>query len=422
MIEAKCEQCGATFHIDNLYAGRKGQCQKCGGRVCIPTESTSLKLPQQSITTIDTNERRDDEDPLRETQITTTNSIDGWIITEYRGMVTSNVVAGTGVFSDIAASFSDFFGGRSNSYQRQLSSIQKDALESLRHSATQRGANWIIGVKLDFDEVSGQGKQMFMLSASGTAVHAVRDSSRTVRLEATSIVPGTAVREQLVVESLKDNIRKIESGAISISEPFMERLCERGIPESVPLCLQIINSSSFPMDVDSKRIQYLAKQALRIAPRQTVRDAIHGLLLQNPSDSLVNLYGSIGLLDLRWALEQIHSHVASHRRVGLHILSSCVARTYSPVDIPVLRALIRVIRESVPESCTQIEAKGLLTGKTIKKWRCERGHDNPIEQMRCIDCDIDRHGCPKEYSVQKALLVIEKTLEMLNATASTGEP
>ena len=46
--------------------------------------------------------------------ITTTNNIDGAEITSYIRLVSTNVVIGTNFFSDFAASFTDFFGGRSN--------------------------------------------------------------------------------------------------------------------------------------------------------------------------------------------------------------------------------------------------------------------------------------------------------------------
>jgi hypothetical protein len=38
-------------------------------------------------------------------------------------------------------------------------------------------ANAIIGLKVDFDEISGKGKSMFMMSALGTAVYVKYDSN-----------------------------------------------------------------------------------------------------------------------------------------------------------------------------------------------------------------------------------------------------
>ena len=46
--------------------------------------------------------------------ITTTENIAHFQISEYMGTVCSHIVMGTNVFSDIAASFTDFFGGHSS--------------------------------------------------------------------------------------------------------------------------------------------------------------------------------------------------------------------------------------------------------------------------------------------------------------------
>ena len=57
--------------------------------------------------------------------VSTTSNLDGWEIDKYLGLVLAHVVNGTNVFSDVFASFSDVFGGRSTSYQNQLTSLDE---------------------------------------------------------------------------------------------------------------------------------------------------------------------------------------------------------------------------------------------------------------------------------------------------------
>lgn len=102
--------------------------------------------------------------------ITTTNNIENRVVKEYINVVCSNIVIGANIFSDIAASFTDFFGGRSESYQSKLKLIYDEVTRDLIDKASSLGANAILGFHVDFDEVSGGGKSMFMVSASGTAV------------------------------------------------------------------------------------------------------------------------------------------------------------------------------------------------------------------------------------------------------------
>ena len=43
------------------------------------------------------------------------------------------------------------------------------AFEDLKRQTAQKGGNAIVGIKMDFDELSGKGKAMFMVLISGTA-------------------------------------------------------------------------------------------------------------------------------------------------------------------------------------------------------------------------------------------------------------
>ena len=51
---------------------------------------------------------------------TTTTSVEGKRIAEYRGIVFGEVISGVNFVRDLAASFSNFFGGRSSSYEQEL--------------------------------------------------------------------------------------------------------------------------------------------------------------------------------------------------------------------------------------------------------------------------------------------------------------
>ncbi len=102
--------------------------------------------------------------------ITTTNNIEGAEITQYIRLVSTNVVIGTNFFSDFAASFTDFFGGRSTTYQHKLDDVYQNAMYEIEQKAASIGADAVVGLKMDFNEISGKGKTMFMVSAVGTAV------------------------------------------------------------------------------------------------------------------------------------------------------------------------------------------------------------------------------------------------------------
>lgn len=100
--------------------------------------------------------------------ITTTNSIEGFTIDRYLGLVTGEVIAGVNLIKDIGAGLRNLFGGRSQGYEEELLTARESAQRELVERAQRLGADAVVGVDLDY-EVLGQG-DMFMVSMTGTAV------------------------------------------------------------------------------------------------------------------------------------------------------------------------------------------------------------------------------------------------------------
>ena len=100
---------------------------------------------------------------------TTTPSVEGKRIIEYKGIVFGEVISGVNFIKDIAASFTNFFGGRSESYEKELIQAREDAIKEMESRAESIGANAVVGVDIDY-EVLGADNGMLMVTASGTAV------------------------------------------------------------------------------------------------------------------------------------------------------------------------------------------------------------------------------------------------------------
>lgn len=100
--------------------------------------------------------------------ITTTNSIEGFTIDRYLGLVTGEVIAGVNLVKDIGAGLRNLFGGRSQGYEEELLTARESAQRELVERAQRLGADAVVGVDLDY-EVLGQG-DMLMVSMTGTAV------------------------------------------------------------------------------------------------------------------------------------------------------------------------------------------------------------------------------------------------------------
>jgi uncharacterized protein YbjQ (UPF0145 family) len=101
--------------------------------------------------------------------ITTTPTIEGKTIVEYKGIVFGEVVNGVDFVKDFTAGITNFFGGRSGSYEGELIDARQHAIDEMVGRAKQTGANAVVGIDVDY-EVLGQGNNMLMVTASGTAV------------------------------------------------------------------------------------------------------------------------------------------------------------------------------------------------------------------------------------------------------------
>ena len=101
--------------------------------------------------------------------LTTTPTLEGQPIKQYLGIVTSETIIGANAIKDFMAGLTDFFGGRSSTYEKVLIEAKDSALADLQQRAAQKGDNAIVGIDLDYETVGANGG-MLMFTVSGTAV------------------------------------------------------------------------------------------------------------------------------------------------------------------------------------------------------------------------------------------------------------
>ena len=101
--------------------------------------------------------------------LSTTPTIDGRRILEYKGVVTGETIVGANVLKDFMAGLRDFFGGRSGTYEKVLRDAKESAMREMEERAAELGANAVVGIDLDYETV-GQGGSMLMVTCSGTVV------------------------------------------------------------------------------------------------------------------------------------------------------------------------------------------------------------------------------------------------------------
>lgn len=104
--------------------------------------------------------------------VTSTHTVQKRLIVEYIDVISAEVVLGTGLFSEIAAEFADFFGERSRGFQKKLRTAKDAAMGELRRHAAELGADAVVGVDIDYAVFA---LNLLMVTANGTAVRFERD-------------------------------------------------------------------------------------------------------------------------------------------------------------------------------------------------------------------------------------------------------
>ena len=151
---AKCTKCGTEilFHKERLNAeAHGGKCLKCS-TVEIEFEEQQSILEEQIDTILLTTETATNLKIIKRIEI-----------------VTAECAFGMNIFKDLFAGVRDIVGGRSEAVQKTMRDARRTALYELKREAHLVGANAVVGVDLDYVELSSAGS-MIMLVASGTAV------------------------------------------------------------------------------------------------------------------------------------------------------------------------------------------------------------------------------------------------------------
>ncbi|WP_420554548.1 heavy metal-binding domain-containing protein [Neptuniibacter marinus] len=110
------------------------------------------------------------EPHLLEVILTTAPYVETRPVVETLDIVSAECVIGMNVFKDVFVAVRDMVGGRSKAYQNALGEAKQECLMELRKIAVSLNANAVIGVSLNYSEISGSGKSMLFLVATGTAV------------------------------------------------------------------------------------------------------------------------------------------------------------------------------------------------------------------------------------------------------------
>lgn len=356
--------------------------------------------------------------------VTTTNTVEGIKIKQYLKPISAHIVTGTNLFSDFFAGLSDVFGGRSETYQRQLSSIYAEAIEHLKQSAVEIGANAIIGMKVDIDEISGKGKSMFMITATGTAVilENVETISKTQTQEKLAVISIEKMEElrkrKEIIQMAKNNKFVTTEAGYQICIDGMDIIWDFITSNSVyEVAGEMLDLPIF--DTSSIHYPQLLTYLSSLDADFTVNFMYQYIMSEKADSKTKMLYGlmqDLKIFDVEKLLLYLQSDNEEYRKMALQLVV-IDKQIYTQDDIADFERIIQLIQSTFKEKVTYSTSKGLLS-KEKKVWICKCGTKNDIDVEYCKSelCKKDKYGYNRdEVNPVKAIKKLEENIELIKA-------
>jgi uncharacterized protein YbjQ (UPF0145 family) len=323
---------------------------------------------------------------------TTTNSIDGAIIEKYIDLVSTNVVVGTNFFSDFGASLTDLFGGLSDTYQSKLQKIYKIGIDKIKIKASNLGANAILGISIDFDEVSGKGKSMFMISVVGTAVKVqFKDEKKIVLKESDYIIDSESLEQEITKRTI---ISKLKNNSLPTQDDWIY-LLNAPIDEISQILLdlylnKITKSQNEFTETESLLISNVTSYFKVLDERVSV-NILYSTLNSNPK-AITELIVANNLFSATHIIELIKND-------NVNLAINCLKSNknyYTQNDLHLMKEILFLFDNL--KDLGKIESVKNLLGKTKEKYFCPKGHSNDLEDEFCttLECDKNIKGLTRQ--------------------------
>ena len=322
--------------------------------------------------------------------ITSTPILDGITIRSYLGVVNSNIVIGTNFFSDFAASFTDVFGGSSETYQRKMDQMYETAKNELITKTKKLGGNAIVGFRIEFDEISGKGKSMFMLSATGTACVAGEQDTNNKVISNISKIDSFDLQNEIAKIAI---INTLSDPSCYLSEDQWKFIFEN---PSVDFAKSLIANKYFDnTDYVKQKIEALvSKLDFDDAVSIIYPNYILNLDMQNESNNITTSIRSQCTKLIRECKLFAPSYIVALMDSDLKnaiALMGCEKDVYTADDLKNMKIICEKL-DALPDTGRKDRGKTGMFSKEKDIWICENGHKNDMENKLCQTCFITIKG------------------------------
>ncbi|MCM1292042.1 MAG: YbjQ family protein [Bacteroides sp.] len=348
--------------------------------------------------------------------ITTAPILSNIEIQRYICPLTANVVLGVNFFADFAASITDIIGGNSDTYQSKLDTLTDQVCQDMKNKAIKLGANAIIDYKLQFNEISGKGKQMFMVTATGTACVITKPiSNQAQELEQTSF---SDLRRTYLINAYRRQMAN--------NKPLKDKSWENIYTLNLEELLPELTKEYFTLQADkSKDFDFLAykekfceryEEFLSRISSNMLGEYLLPFIYDQPTvvESLIIKYN---LFDPDFIIELIKNGNVS---VAINLLKSHKS-FYTKRDLEKMREILCLLESLPDKGSTRLTTQsGLFSKKEEELYICPNGHKNQKDNTFCVDCGLNIKGLTlgQLKTINQFKDIVEALAETLNKVHS----
>lgn len=353
--------------------------------------------------------------------VITTSSAEGLKIKKHLKPVSAHIVAGTNLFSDFLGGLTDVFGGRSNSYQKQLSSLYNEAIEVIKFRAHEIGGNCIIGLNIDMDEISGKGKSMFMLTAIGTAVIIEKEEKLSSLINTDEKFENVGIERINSLRQRKNIIDNAKNGLLHYDNETWTFITSNQVDEIFPFLLErftriIENSKSMEHDFNifNKNFTIYVDSLEEEKKIKLLYDKIEIETNQSVAIYLSEVIKELNLFNYEKSLLLLKNSDFKKQKIGIKT-ATFDKLFYNKEDVNDLNQIKNYISSAFKERGEITTKKQLLSSKEKDVWNCECGNKAVEIGEFCGTCYNDIYGFEKnEVKPNNVIKYIEQKIELIN--------
>ncbi|MGG7177790.1 YbjQ family protein [Clostridium paraputrificum] len=343
--------------------------------------------------------------------LTTTTNLKEYDVQEVYGYISTRFVIGANLFSDFAASITDWAGGISETYTSELEELEELAINDIKEKALLVDMNMVMGFRVNINPVFGSNYSMFMISAYGTAVKIKEDDS---------IYENVSIRDRLgnkisnlSMISLENlTINDLENSSLFTLKSSIQSSSKECIAHVSGVLIELIKKNGSNITKQLKKKIIMFKDLYKLSsPEDYISIFIDAL-----DKKVIYLMNLLEIIYYPILLAEFEKAPSNDREILLFDLLTIPPNNIYPNILDDIIKLETYL-DNKYNTDVEIKTQGLISKKT--GWICKKcGAFVNLNQSKCHVCFKDKYGLPYEALYGRKIAYLKGVKKVLKEELS----